>query len=188
MSDHIDPDRLREVLLKLEVTQFARGELHAIRADMREILERDLSDHRRELRARNNKIIFIAISTAAVIIGGDFWTIRETANRAQDAVNVEVQAVRARSRGVLASEVQRIQHEVSERLNHEFAEPRIRQLIEEKAREYTEVQARSYIAAQVDSGLKPFRQEVAAAVDEVSKQRDSVAAYKAKVGEAFDEL
>jgi len=72
--------------------------------------------------------------------------------------------------------------------DREFSEPHVRQLVEEKAREYTEVQARAYITAQVENGLKPFPEQVASAMVEISKQRDLVASYKAKVSEAFTEL
>jgi hypothetical protein len=188
MSDHINPDQLREVLLKLEVTQFAKGELHVIKEDLREMLSRDLRDHRRELRDRNRWFIGIVLSTAAFIIGGDVWTVRDSVHRAQDAVNKEIEASRERSRETLAAEVQRIRRNVSDRLDQEFSEPHIRQLVEEKAREYTEVEARSYINAQVENSLKPFHQQVASAMGEISKQRDLVAGYQAKVGEAVTEL
>jgi hypothetical protein len=178
MSDQLHPDRLREVLLKLEVTQFAKGELHAVKEELRELLARDLSDQRREAAQRNRRVISIVVTIGAILIGGDIWTVWHTINRvqtaAQDAVNKEIVGIRERSHQALQAEVLRIQQGVSQRLDQEFATPRIRQLVEEKARDYTRVEAQSYIAGRVEEGLKPLHQHVEN--------------YKARIDQAYDEL
>jgi hypothetical protein len=188
VDEQIRPDQLREVLLKLEVTQYARGEMHLIKTDLRELVARDLKDHRQELRQRNHRSIAIVVTTAAVLVGGDVWTLRDSVSRARDSVSKEIEASRERSRTALAAEVKRIQQEVSNRLDREFGEPQMRRLVEQKAREYTEGEARSYITGQVEQGLRPFREQVSLAMGEISKQRDLVASYRTKVNEALDVL
>lgn len=171
-----DPDRIRETLLKLEIQQFARGELHVLKQDLREILERDLKEHKRDVQTRNRRFFAVAITVVTILVGGDIWTVRDTLRRlekqAQDAVNREVEGVRARASATLASEVQSVRLAVSDRLNREFETPRLRALVEEKAKEYAERQARQYLTQKVDQSLQPVNEKMNRSATEIENLRN----------------
>ena len=172
----LDPARIRESMIRLDLLQFARGEMHVAKEDLREILDRDLKEYKRELRSRDLRILSLALTVAALIIGGDVWTVSQTVGRvekrAEAAVNKEIEAIRERARTELAAEVQNIRHEVSERLNREFEAPRIRALVEEKAKDYAEKQARAYLTERVDQSIKPYSERITRASAEIDDLRN----------------
>jgi hypothetical protein len=192
MNEQLDPNRLRDALLKMEVMQFARSELHVVKDDLREYLRADAEALRQEAAASRKKIVGCLVAFLTLLVGSNVWGVTSAIQRLRHEVEVtlaaEVTKTREQAAGVLANESARIREQVRIRLDAEFAAPRIRQLVEEKAQEYTKREAQSYILAQVGTSLKPLQERVASAMDEAAKQRSLINTYSAGVTRAIDDL
>jgi hypothetical protein len=157
-------DRMREAVLKLEITQFARGEALLAREDLREYIRLELNSLRNEIRHERGKLVRNLILVLTILIGGDVWTIWGVFQHAkqtfQQALQIEVDKTQKRADVVLGAETERLRQQIRLRLDQEFETPRIHQVIESEARRYTATEAQSYITTQVDAGLKPFQAQV----------------------------
>ena len=142
MNEQLDPNRLRDALLKMEVMQFARSELHVVKDDLREYLRADAEALRQEAAASRKKIVGCLVAFLTLLVGSNVWGVTSAIQRLRHEVEVtlaaEVTKTREQAAGVLANESARIREQVRIRLDAEFAAPRIRQLVEEKAQEYTD--------------------------------------------------
>lgn len=175
MADHnlISPSMLREALLKLEVNQHTRMEMHLAKEDLREYLRSDLGQLRSEIKSDRNKVVRYLSLIITVLIGGDIWAFVSMKQRVQTALNDEITAIRV---------------SVRQRLDQEFETPRIKALVEEKAREYTAKEAKHYIAEQVESGLKPYQERVATAFRELQVQKQTLDEYQSGAKRAASDL
>lgn len=169
MNEHdLNLDRMREAVLKLEVTQYAKAEAQLakeeLRQDIREQIRIEMLSLRSEAREDRRRLLGYAILAFTILIGGDIWTVWSSVNRlqgeVQKALQIEVEKNRQTAAAVLATETQKMHDQIRERLNHEFETPRLHQMIGEEARRYTANEAQAYINTQVEAVLKPFREQV----------------------------
>ena len=59
---------MRELLLKLDVMQYAKGELHSVKEDIREILRNDVNLHKAELDRYNKRYFKVAAVAVTLLI------------------------------------------------------------------------------------------------------------------------
>jgi ribosomal protein S17E len=115
--------RMREALLKLEVTQFAKAEtqmakleirehvkeqIHQEVATFREEIRRERDDVRRERRSFYTRVALVA----TFLIGSDIWTMTGLYQHAKQVLQDEVEKNRRTVAEVLTAETKKIQDQV----------------------------------------------------------------------------
>ena len=105
-------ERMREAVLKLEVTQYAKTEVQLAKEELKETLRQgsDLlhNEIRQERRAFYTKVFVVA----AFLIGGDIWTMWGVYQNAQRVLQAEVEKNRKHVAEALGAETKKIQDQV----------------------------------------------------------------------------
>jgi len=153
-------DRMREVVLKLELTQYAQTEAHLAKEELREYIRSELLALRNENQLDRRKQYGTIAFIITILVGSDVWAIQNLESRVQHALAAEVEKNRQLVAAVLATETTKMQRQIIDRLNQEFGTPRLQEMIGEEARRYTANEANSYITAEVETKIRPFRTQI----------------------------
>jgi hypothetical protein len=159
-KDDVNLDRMREVVLKLELTQYARTEAQLAKEDLREYIRAELLALRNENRLDRRKQYGTIAFIFTVLVGSDVWAIQNLESRVQRALAEEVEKNRQTAAAVLATETTKMQGQIKNRLDQEFATPRLQRMIGEEARRYTANEAKAYIVSEVETVVRPFRTQI----------------------------
>jgi hypothetical protein len=74
MGHHdINLEAMREAVLKLEVTQFARTEVQLAKTELRDYLQSEVTVQATQARQRNGKVVRYIVVAASILIGSDIW-------------------------------------------------------------------------------------------------------------------
>jgi len=103
---------MREAVLKLEVTQYAKTEALLAKEELRENLRQDSELFRKDIRSERNAFYAKVFFVAAFLIGGDVWTMWTVVQHVQDALKGEVEKNRQIVAAVLAEEPKKIQDQI----------------------------------------------------------------------------
>lgn len=185
---NIELNRMRDVALKLEVNQYARQEALITKAELRAILDTDVTAFKNDIKNQRKSIWAWAGTVIAVLIGGDVWAMWSFAERMEAALQAEVEKNRSEVAAVMRKETEQMRAQIQKRLQSEFETPRLRQLIGAEAQRYTANEAKAYIASQVESGLKPFRLLVENASQETHRLKDDQQEYEKKYRADYSRL
>lgn len=143
-------DRMREVVLKQEVIQYAKIETQLAKEELREHIRQDLRLFQDEIRRDRNENrqerrnfyakVFIV---AAFIIGGDIWTMWGVYQHAQQVLQAEIEKNRGIVAAVLEVETVKIRGQVQavkDDVNHaQIVAARISTLADDSLKKVTEV-------------------------------------------------
>jgi hypothetical protein len=105
-------DKMREAVLKLEVTQYAKAEAQLAKEELREHLRQDASLLRNDIREERRAFYTKVFVFVAFLIGGDAWTMWGVYQHAQQVLQAEVEKNRRTVADVLSAETKKIRDQI----------------------------------------------------------------------------